>query len=505
MDADDTIVILKNQPGRLHQAYRFLYGIFNLEFIENLIPSFCFSESFNTLTVLCLDYCVALFPLLMIALVLLVFRAKDMCFSAKWKFSFIPKSSKRKARSMGESVLPAFASFLLLSYTKFSLVSLYIVTWNPLMDRFGASKTDHKFVYFAGQFEYNSKQYSPYFLAAIAVICTFVLIPPLILLDYPLRAVEWVVSKSRCLQRVYPVDKVHIFLDTFQGCYRNKMRFFAGLYFIFRLLINTSYGFNTWILQFLIKEIACLLMVTLIAICKPYERSFINYVDILIFTNLGIINGMSHYFYEAFMNHENYRPSLVLFSIQYCLIFLPLVYMLAYIVWIKTEAHHRSIKVFVWEKFLKCCMPSSYQYYTQLNPLVVNDACSSHEATSHGCVPPTRAATINSQSPPSPRDALDEFFARAEDKNTYHHKHVSVPATVVKMRDGGGGDGENEASVRQTFVFRPNSAEGSMLLAPSADGDTGSSSGSLYGATRDTADTAPLSGGSTARTDSGCQ
>ena len=98
------------------------------------------------------------------------------------------------------------------------------------------------------------------------------------------------------LRDIYPFDKVNILLDTFQGCFRNNRRFFAGLYFLFRLALYTTYMLtDTWLLQYTIQLILVTLYIVLIAVLWPYKRTFINYVDIAIFANMGILNILSLY------------------------------------------------------------------------------------------------------------------------------------------------------------------------------------------------------------------
>ena len=53
-----------------------IYGIFNLESFAFLIHPFCLNKNFTTLHILCLDYAVALFPLLMITIIYLPYKCK---------------------------------------------------------------------------------------------------------------------------------------------------------------------------------------------------------------------------------------------------------------------------------------------------------------------------------------------------------------------------------------------------------------------------------------------
>jgi hypothetical protein len=162
---------------------------------------------------------------------------------------------------------------------------------------------------------------------------TFVVIPPILLLDYPLRMLERLLRQCPLLWKLYPSGKIHILLDAFQGCYKDRYRWFAGLYFIFRLLINvTDAAFND-LQQFFLQEFFCTVLALLVLFFRPYRRKFylLNYFDSLIFLNLAVINLITLYLYVDIQRGAN--VSVLLFSVQYILVFLPLVYMVAYVMW----------------------------------------------------------------------------------------------------------------------------------------------------------------------------
>ena len=435
--------------------YQAPYGIFNLNFVENYIPPICFSAKFNTLTILLLDYLVALSPLMLILLVLLLLKVQERTCCNVRKISYgYSKLLRNKGRSIGEALLPAFASFLLLSYTKFSTISAYIMATRFLTDEDGNRLDQPQLVYLAGQFTSNDGDYYPYFVTALFVFCTFVAIPPLLLLDFPLRALEWLVSKSRHFERIYPSIRIHILLETFQGCYRKNMRFFAGLYFIFRLFINVSYVFcDTWLKQFAVQQVACSLMVMLVALFQPYRRKLLNRVDVLVFTNLSILNCLSHYLYAGNMQYN--RP-IVEFTVFYILIFLPLACMAAYILWFKTKHYHSWIV----QAVCRCCRSSRKE--TQLNTVIKDDST----PVPHSFTP---------RLPTEPKDADEAFFARAEERNKYQRLTV----TVVGINGCKGED-----TVHQTATRSPVNSSGLGTCGSGTSctyGSTGTSSSSASG------------------------
>ena len=443
-------------------AYKLPYGIFNLEFIENVISPFCLGSKLNTLDVIALDYFVALFPLLMIIIIVSFIKLKS-CFTnlllmlTRHQPARIQSCLNRKWR-IGDGFVHPFAAFLLLSYNKFCLISLYLVSHQSFYDENG-SKIAPDRVYFAGNYTSTDREYIlKYRLPAGIILATFVAIPPLLLLEYPVKWLEWCISKVECLWRFYPVDKVHILLDTFQGCYRNKMRFFAGLYFLFRLILYVPYILTeTWNQQFIAQQITCTVFIVLIALCRPYtkEKEFFNYVDILMFTNLSILNTLSWYLYNTSQSKPGQPLPALAFVMQYILVFLPLLYMIVYILYDLSHPCHQKIK-HLW-LFRK-------PEYRNLDEIISDDAS---EGTQN-------------------EDDIEALFERAERENTYRPIPVNLPVAEVDtyptgMRPRGSPSEDSGLRTHQTSINTGTygstaSRTVSMQTPPDSSGQTTGSS-----------------------------
>lgn len=125
------------------------------------------------------------------------------------------------------------------------------------------------------------------------------------------------------------------------------MRFFAGVYFLVRLASNVIYAVSeNYLEHFISQQIICTLIIAMLALCQPYrdEKKIFNYVDILIFTNLAVVNVLSAYLYVYSLSNPGQGPPSSAFVVQYILVFLPLIYMLTYIVWYLTTPYHQRIK-----------------------------------------------------------------------------------------------------------------------------------------------------------------
>ena len=332
------------------KAYKFPYGIFNLQFFELFVPETngCFGNHLNVLDLLLLEYLVAFSPLLMIVAIVGVYRIAGRCNWCSTSLCSRVSCDCKCPSGLRKSTVPAIASFILLSYTKFSLTSSLMVTPTHLTTLSGKRGTPMYFYYAGNEAFSDPGNILHYILPATLVFVTFVAIPPLLLLDYPLRWLERVLRLSPLLWRLYPSGKIHILLDAFQGCYKDRYRWFAGLYFIFRLLINVTNALTEDLKQLFMQGFFCSVFALLVFICKPYRNQFylLNYFDGFIFVNLAIINQITLYLYADTRRGAN--PSVLLFSVQYILVFLPLVYMLVYIMWRLLPIPRTRTKVREW-------------------------------------------------------------------------------------------------------------------------------------------------------------
>ena len=310
------------------------------------------------------------------------------------------------------------------------MTSSFLVGSQPLLLPNGMSPSENSSlrVYFYGTYSFYDTYYRrSYLIPASIVFATFVAIPPILLLDFPLKVFEMCLVKVQFLWRLYSVDKVHILLDTFQGCFKIKMRFFAGAYFLFRLAVNTSYNLtNDWFTQFLIQEILCLIMVALLVVCRPYskENKLFNFIDPLIFLNLGIVNVISYHL--LVVTRMKLTPNEMFFILQCILVLLPLVFMTLYIVVYFTKPCLKHSKV-----RLKETLQRRRARYQALSGLASAGNSTSQQRE--------QVSDSESESAATEDEAL---LRRAEWKNTYRPQ----TRTVVEI------DGmEGEAITRQTF------------------------------------------------------
>ena len=394
---DDTTINFMTKaavPRILDTLYKVPYNVFNLTFlILNLLDfRICF-RNMNALDVIQLEAVAAIFPLMMIILIIVVVKLKDRFFTGRIAFQIVNcyrKNCKclltRQKRNLRLSLLHAFAAYVLLSYNTFCRSASTLLGKEGLFNESG--EYYHRYVSYHAAFIFTDTRYYQlrYALPAYIMIVVFVIPPPLVLLVFPVRLFErCIVHRSSRIRKCYPADKVAILLDTFQGCYRDNMRFFAGLYLLCRLAIFLTISqSNTLLEQYTIQAVICLVMLVLVAICQPYRQRGVNVVDTLILADLTIVTLIRIYLIN------NQKTQAWVYWVCYILIFLPLVYMITYLVFLLIG--HRRGKLAA-AKCLKCFR---LQYPAHQSMFDV----ASH---SHG-----------------PPDEVEQLLIRAEEKNDYY-------------------------------------------------------------------------------------
>lgn len=427
-----------NNTNLIHmdKAYKAVYGLFNLNSLSFLIDPFCVSERLTTLRLLALEYIIASFPLVMIAMIHLGYRCKAFKYSCYRRHRRLrgldPSSSSAltttdglqasESRAPKNTLIHAFVAFLFLSYTKFSLASMFTMSITELFNATGHSRGSD-IVYFAGHLRFTDHDYLlPYGVIAILILIFVVILPPLLLLG-PIQFIDWLIDKRgfRCLQRVWPSIKVHTFLDTFQGFYKPNRRFFSGVYFLFRLAVFMNYSFSrTLISQYVCQQIAVMILIVLVALFRPYRNEFYNTLDVLILFNLGTINAIAIY---IFSNKSSSFPY-GLYTIQYILVWLPLIYIICYAVW--NRVHRRKFYLTFKQKFTRIFYPT--RFLQECGTSEEQEQLLKHKSDTFGGRSLDESVNFSSNDPD------ERLFQRATKRNRFSHSRgAKISTTVVSI------------------------------------------------------------------------
>lgn len=265
-------------------------GFWNLDIFRYIWPTFCISQDMSTLQVLSMEYIVAMYPFVLIILCYSLIELHDngyrlvvipwtivrKCFKkmkGKWSLNIQAKAS----------MIKHFSTFLLLSYAKLLFVSYNLLAITTL-HRSDGSSVNTSYVFYNASIEYLSSHHLPYFVLASVVLFIFNILPLLLLLFYPTKAFQQLLTKCRCIRW----HRLHAFADKFQGCYKdgtNKTRdyrYFAGIYLLIRILYHIRVIWNT-IYSIYISQIIPLFAAFLFGVLRPYRNDLYNRLDCALF------------------------------------------------------------------------------------------------------------------------------------------------------------------------------------------------------------------------------
>ena len=178
--------------------------------------------------------------------------------------------------------------------------------------------------------DHFGEEHWPYAYMAFILFFNVVVLPPLLLLSYPLFPTlinelnleeKWI-FKTLIIK---PLDKCVPFFDAFQSCFKNKYRCFAGLYFLYRAMVVVLITFQLRLTTRLIYQQGFFLIIILVhCICQPYKARKYNILDSSIFIILAAINSLT--LYNAFNAEIYLSTARASYWIQVILIYTPFVY-----------------------------------------------------------------------------------------------------------------------------------------------------------------------------------
>ena len=366
--------------GTVHIAfvkiYRFLYGMWNLDFFGVLLPPYCLipHSHLTLLQTLLLHYSIGLFPLIVAITLIVLERSAEKWICCHRVDQFLRRMRRWKAKySDGMSYDRALPAFVILGFTRFLVSSSYILVGQTIK---GEDGEERMVVWWQGSVPYGSIQHIAYFIPAIIILLVFVLLPAFLLLTLPIMPQLFgrliiAVPPLRKLQRmqtfcsnVYTDRWVYHFVNVFQGCYKERYRSFSSFYLFHRIIQLLAAVFIPRVEDALrIQLTLTVALLLLIAILRPYNSDRLNTLDTAILGNMVLILLLSEQIVDS-----NTQSGLKLFyaSVQMILIYLPLLYpgiLFSRKVYVKLKCHQ-------W----KCCLKKKVDTEDNEEPLLEHPA-----------------------------------------------------------------------------------------------------------------------------------
>ena len=278
------------------QVLLVLCGIWSLDFFRPVIPPFCVNSNIKTVHALALEYLVAFYPIFLILITYVCIKLHDNNFRPVvwlWKPFHRHFVHLRRRWDSTASIINAFTTFLLLSFSKILFVSFTLLHYIQIHVRTNVHVLQKCVLYYYPTVECHMQEYTTFAAIAYCVLVIFIFCPTILLIMYPTRVFRKCVSC--CGFRRW--HALHMFVESFQGQYKDgtngthDFRMVSASFLILRILIlflflnHRRLLSHTSMLQgAFIAGASCIHAIT-----RPYKLNFMNNVDIAILFLLEIL------------------------------------------------------------------------------------------------------------------------------------------------------------------------------------------------------------------------
>ena len=318
----------------------FPYDFLNLHFFALEDISFCLWKGSTFMGLMMMNYVTVGFAL---ALVLLaIFVTRYQCVRTKILFRF---------KNSISVMIHGLSAFFILCYSQAARTTFHILNSTCLYSanfKCTVSAVDR-----AGHLTYFEGEHVPYAVVAILVLIFMIIIPPLLLLVYPLMFKLFglcYLSETKLvtiLWRMMPIQ----FLDAFQSSFKDKYRFFAGLYFLYcAAILALNAGCQSWLEFYSSVQLLLITILTIHSVFQPHKERKHNVVDSLLFANLSLINAITLYNHARLLVFGQLKSEVLISAlavVQAVLIILPLLLAIVFCIieWKMTKMKKKDYEV----------------------------------------------------------------------------------------------------------------------------------------------------------------
>ena len=272
----------------LRMPYRIFYGLFNFEFFNVKHLSFCLWKGAGILDVIAMKYVTIAVAFGLVLSVIAILR-NNLCSRLFCMRRYCHNISAKI------SVVHGLSAFLVICYSQCTKTSFYILKQTRPV---GYENVLENYYTYYGGLPYFGREHLKYAVPALLSLVFVTILPPLILLLYPLSlrllslcglSEHWIVNN---ILKLSGINKLKPLIDSFQSCYKDRLRFFAGLYFVYRVVILFLFSMIPDSFGFCISSSILLVFITgMHTSLRPFREDTHNILDTLLLFNLAIING----------------------------------------------------------------------------------------------------------------------------------------------------------------------------------------------------------------------
>ena len=311
----------------LRVPYRLFYGLFNLEFFSAEDLSFCLWKGAGILDVVAMKYVTIAVAFGLVLTVIAILR-NNLCSRLFCMRRYCHNVSAKI------SVVHGLSAFLVICYSQCTKTSFYILKQTGPVGY--QNMLENYYTYYGG-LPYFGREHLKYAVPALFSLVFVTILPPLVLLLYPLslHLLSLCGLSEHCIVnnilKLSGINKLKPLIDSFQSCYKDRLRFFAGLYFVYRIAILFLFSMISDSFGFCISSIVLLIVIIGIhSSIRPFREDTHNILDTLLLFNLALISGcviISRYLINQLSDpHQKLTDPYILLvsTIQLILLYMPM-------------------------------------------------------------------------------------------------------------------------------------------------------------------------------------
>ena len=267
----------------LKSGYQLIYGIFNFDYFSTF--PFCLWKGATVMDVIAFKYVATTFAFMLIIFIVFVMNhPTKRCSRNNYYISLLKHYTGKRS-----SVTHGISAVLIICYGQCTRVGFFLLIKTFLRSKPGVDPIP---VTYYGGLPYFGNKHLSYAIPAIIFTIILVCLPPFCLILYPtsFHLLELCgLSEHRYINMVSHLLGLGRFvplLDAFQSSYKDKMRFIAGFYFLYRVLAFITYMYS----EIVPPVLLAVLILGHHSILQPYKSCQHNVIDTFIFLNITIIN-----------------------------------------------------------------------------------------------------------------------------------------------------------------------------------------------------------------------
>ena len=331
------------------------------------MPPFCVSSKLLPIHIIFLDYVSAIYPLSLILLIYIAVELHGRNFRPLvhlWRSFQRCCVSIRRGWNTRSDIIDSFASFFLLSYSKFIYQSFKLLGYQYRQSMNTGASAIKKVALFDLDAYCFSRRHLPFAIFSIIFLLVFVLLPTLLIIPYPSRAFRALLSKCRLSSHIGLA--IHTFVERFYKSCRDgldggrDLRSFSCLYFILMILIVTHHQlqhlFPILGHPSLIEIILFFSSVLLVALIKPYKNNRDTIINTLM---LALLAARSVFVYiYSYIQSDDYNKLyariILATAILPQVVFWMFIILKLVVTMCKLNIHLEKIKIFLNTYLNKC-------------------------------------------------------------------------------------------------------------------------------------------------------